>query len=87
MGVTVTTCKWLIPQAAKDKVGRGKHSAEEVVVVPPTRHKGGGASSSAVGEIGRWIPVNSTVTTTSRVTEPISTQTTQATSIPIPSIS
>jgi len=56
------------------------------VVAPPTRHKGRGASSSAAGEIGRWIPVNSTVATTSRVTVPISTQATQATSIPIPSI-
>jgi len=86
IGHNVTTCKWLIPQATKDKVDRGKHPAKEVVVAPPTRHKGGDASSSAAGEIGRWIPVNSTVTTTSRVTVPISTQTTQATFIPIPSI-
>jgi hypothetical protein len=68
IGHNITTCRWLHPQAAKEKVDRGKQPAKEA----PTT-KAGGASTSASGGISTWIPisVNSTVTTTERTAVPV----------------
>jgi hypothetical protein len=35
IGHNITTCRWLNPQAAKEKVDRGKQPAKETVVAPP----------------------------------------------------
>jgi hypothetical protein len=84
IGHNITTCRWLNPQAAKEKVDHGKQPAKESVVAPP-KLNGEGASTLAIGGNGSWIPisVNSTVTTTSRTMVPVP-QTTQATSSQIP---
>lgn len=85
IGHNITTCRWLNPQAAKEKVDRGKQPViENVGALPKSRqHFGGGASTSALGGTESWIPVNSTVTTTTRTTVPAS-QTTQVTSVSNP---
>jgi hypothetical protein len=74
IGHNITTCRWVHPQAAKEKVDRGKQPVKEVHTT-----KAGGASTSAAGGIGTWIPttVNSTVTTIARTSVPVP-QTTQA---------
>ena len=85
IGHNITTCRWLNPQASKEKVDRGKQPAKKNVGASPKsrQHIGGSASTSVLGGTESWIPVNSTVTTTTRTTVP-APQITQATSNPIP---
>jgi hypothetical protein len=66
IGHNITTCRWLHPLAAKEKVDRGKQPAKEASIVPTTKAEG--AFTSAFGGNGSWVPisVNSTVTTTAR---------------------
>ena len=90
IGHNIATCRWLNPQAAKEKETRGKQLAQEATVIAPPKapktpqHKARGASSSAIGGNRTWVPifVNSTVTATTRTPVPVP-QTTQATSIPV----
>jgi hypothetical protein len=81
IGHNITTCWWLNPQVAKEKVNRGKQPVKEHVVAP-LKVKDMGASTSAIGGNGAWIPINSTVTTTTKTTVP-APQKTHATTIPI----
>ena len=92
IGHNITTCRWINPQAAKENIDRGKQSAKENSSAPPKRHQlGGRASTSVLGGAASWIPISSTVTTSTRLTVPV-VQTTQATSItqsipvPIPAV-
>ena len=86
IGHNITTCRWLNLQAAKENADRGKQLVKEIVVAPhkAPQNKDEVASTSAIGGNGSWISisVNSTVTTTTRTTVP-APQTTQATSIPV----
>ena len=70
----VSTCRWIHPQAAKDKNDRGKQLivGEEAPPKQTRQQHGGGASTSANGGTWTWIPVpiTSTVTTTQRVSVP-----------------
>ena len=69
IGHNITTCRWLQPQAVKEKMDRGKQLAKDTAVATP-KHVGGGASTLAIGGTKTWIPVNSTVTTTTRMAVP-----------------
>jgi len=76
IGHNITTCRWLHPPAAKDKVDRGKQPAMEASRAPPT--KPGGASTSAIGGSGLWA---STAAPTSARTSVPDPQTIQATPV------
>jgi hypothetical protein len=84
IGHNVTTCRWLHPQAAKEKNDLGKQPIEVVRLLKQSQQHGDvGASTSANGANWTWVPspITSIVTTTQRVTAP-SHSTTLAT-IPI----
>jgi len=50
IGHNISNCRWLNPQAAKEKSDRGKQQAKETTGAPPKRqHFSGGASTSALG--------------------------------------
>jgi len=74
IGHNVSTCRWIHPQAAKDKNDRGKQLivGEEAPPKQTRQQHGGGASTSANGGTWTWIPVpiTSTGTTTQRVSVP-----------------
>lgn len=80
IGHNITTCRWLNPQVAKEKVDRGKQPIRDVVSAPHQQHKGGGASTSALGGAATWIPIPSTVTTTTMISV-TAAPTIQATSV------
>jgi hypothetical protein len=65
IGHNITTCRWLKPQEAQERLNRGKQPVKEVSAAPPKapQFKDRGASTST----GAWIPVNSTVVTTTQV--------------------
>jgi len=65
IGHNITTCRWLHPPAAKDKVDRGKQPSMEASRAPLS--KPGGASTSANGGFGLWV---STAPTTARTSAP-----------------
>ena len=86
IGHNVTTCRWLHPQAAKEKNDRGKQPiVAEVAPLPKKsgQHGDMGASTSASGATWTWVPtpITSIVTTTQRVRTPCHSKT-QAT-IPV----
>ncbi|KEH24708.1 hypothetical protein MTR_6g003940 [Medicago truncatula] len=66
IGHNSNTCKWLNPQAAKDKENRGKQHVKDNVAAPPKapQSKDMGPSTSAIGGKGRgfrlyqkWIEI------------------------------
>jgi len=88
IGHNITTCRWLHPPAAKDKVDHGEQPVMEALRAPPT--KPDGASTSAIGGSGpdtqtiQATPVKSVNHSTSvSSTEPVLTLTSNSFGFPL----